>query len=212
MAMNMVLDNIRARNETVVDTSSGIRTDTHLFDFQCFREAWMNACIHNSWRTGIPPIVAIFDDRIEVQSNGSIPYSMPLEDFYSGRSAPVNESLFRLAMALGLTEHTGRGVPTITERYGRDAIRVTDGSVTVTIPFSFEPSSVSYRRSLKIRNDAFDDRERAVLEYVREHESVKIQEISDAVGVSSSAVSVRLPPSRARAYWGTEEPPGTAAG
>ena len=36
---------------------------------------------------------------------------------------------------LHITEHTGRGVPRITEAYGKDAIRFNENSIVVTIPF-----------------------------------------------------------------------------
>ena len=66
MAMKDILDYIRSRNETKVDTSDGQRKDTQLFDYECFREAWINACVHNAWRTSVAPMVAIFDDRMEI--------------------------------------------------------------------------------------------------------------------------------------------------
>lgn len=188
LAMLAIADSIRSRNETRIDVSSGVRKDIDLFDTDCFREAWFNACLHNSWRTGVPPQVAVFDDRIEVQSNGGIPYSLSLTDFYEGRSTPVNESLFRLAATLGFAEHTGRGVPTIVERYGRDAIRIDDASVTVTIPFAFEPSVVVARKGLEQGGEGTSDRDRKVLDYLRGHPEARISEVSDAVGSSPSAV------------------------
>ena len=36
---------------------------------------------------------------------------------------------------LHITEHTGRGVPRITEAYGKDVIRFNENSIVVTIPF-----------------------------------------------------------------------------
>jgi len=36
---------------------------------------------------------------------------------------------------LHITEHTGRGVPRITEAYGKDVIRLNENSIVVAIPF-----------------------------------------------------------------------------
>ena len=188
MSMRNILEAIRSRNETAVDTSSGVRNDIPLFDFECFREAWFNACLHNSWRTGVPPNVSIFDDRIEIQSTGSIPYGLPMEDFYEGRSSPVNESLFSIATMLGFTEHTGRGIPTIVEKYGREAIRIGVDSVTVTIPFAFKPSFVISRERTELENVEFTVREEAVLDYIGKNDTAKISEISDHIGLNQSAV------------------------
>lgn len=188
MSMRNILEAVRSKNETAVDTSSGVRKDLPLFDFECFREAWFNACLHNSWRMGIPPSVSIFDDRIEIQSTGSIPYGLPIEDFYEGRSSPVNESLFSIATMLGFTEHTGRGIPTIVERYGREAIKIGTDSVTVTIPFTFKPSFVISRERSELANTEFTVREEAVIDYIGKNDTAKISEISESVGLNQSAV------------------------
>lgn len=188
MSMKTIFDSMQSRNETKVDIVSGDRIDTDLFDLNCFREAWYNACLHNSWCTGIPPIVAVFDDRIEVQSSGSMPYGIPMSDLYNGRSAPVNDALFRLAMMMGFVENTGHGIPTIIERYGPDAVKASEGSVTVAIPFAFEPSYVTARKN-RMRGDvALDDREQMVLDYLRMHTHAKISEISKDIGLNESAI------------------------
>ena len=36
---------------------------------------------------------------------------------------------------LHITEHTGRGIPRITETYGNDVIRFNENSIVVTLPF-----------------------------------------------------------------------------
>ncbi len=52
-----------------------------------------------------------------------------------GQSMPVNEALSRIFIMLHITEHTGRGVPIITGKYGRNAIDIQENSIQVTIPF-----------------------------------------------------------------------------
>ncbi len=188
MSMKAVFDSMQSRNETKADVASGDRVDTDLFDLDCFREAWCNACLHNSWRTGIPPLVAIFDDRIEVQSSGLTPYGIPMSDLCNGRSAPVNGSLFRLAVMMGFVENTGHGIPTIIERYGPDSVKVSEGSVTVTIPFAFEPSYVAARKARARGDVALDDREQMVLDYLRMHRHAKISEIAESIGQSESGI------------------------
>jgi len=188
MSMKIVFDSLQSRNETKVDIISGDRIDTDLFDLDCFREAWYNACLHNSWCTGIPPLVAIFDDRIEIQSSGSMPYGIPMSDIYDGRSAPINNSLFRLAVMMGFVENTGHGIPTIVEKYGPGAVKVSEGSVTVIIPFAFEPSYVTARKN-RVRNDiVLDEREQIILNYLRMHERAKISEISNDTGLNESGI------------------------
>lgn len=188
MAMKDVLEYVRSRNETRIKVSSGIREETDLFDFECFREAWVNACIHNAWRMMIPPSVSLFDDRIEIQSVGGIPYALPMEDFFEGRSMPVNESLFRLSVMLGFSEHTGRGIPTIVDKYGRQSIRISENTVTVVIPYAFEPSYISAREGSKLKEIELDDKERSVLDYLKLHRDAKISDVASFHSLSPSAV------------------------
>ena len=47
----------------------------------------------------------------------------------------MNQVLSNVLIKLHITEHTGRGVPRITEVYGKDIIRFNENSIVVTIPF-----------------------------------------------------------------------------
>ena len=188
MGMRNVLDSIRSRNEVKLDVSSGIRKEVELFDFECFREAWVNACIHNAWRTMVPPSVSLFCDRIEIQSTGGIPYRLPISDLYEGRSMPVNESLFRLSTMLGFSEHTGRGIPKIVERYGRDSVRIADDSVTIVIPYAFKPTYVIAREGPNVHEIDLSEKERKVLYYLVDNPHAKIAEIAEHIDSNVSAV------------------------
>ncbi len=186
--MVRVFDAMQARVETKVGFSSGRRIDHDLFDIGCFKEAWFNACLHNCWHTGIPPLVNVFDDRVEIQSIGSTPRFVPEDDLFEGRSAPINESLYRLAVMTGFVEESGNGIPTIFRKYGRDAVRITGGSVTVTIPFAFEPARVTTRKYRALAKTSLDDRERCILDCIRADGSARISEIARETALSESSV------------------------
>lgn len=53
--MKQVLDYMKALNDTAVDIGGRLRKENKLFDFSCFREAWLNACLHNRWSRQTPP-------------------------------------------------------------------------------------------------------------------------------------------------------------
>jgi len=76
-----------------------------------------------------------FQDRIEILSRGNLPPKQTLEGFFAGESVPVNQALSDVFIKLHITEHTGRGVPRITEAYGNDVIRFNENSIVVMIPF-----------------------------------------------------------------------------
>ncbi len=188
MSLRNMLESVRSRMETKIDVSDGQRREQDLFDFECFREALVNACVHSAWWTMAPPLVSLFDDRIEVESTGGLPPSIPLSDLYAGRSSPVNESLFRIASMLRFCEHTGRGIPTIVERYGTKAITPSEGFLKVTIPFSFEPGYVRSRKSSELGSISLTDGEKAVLEFLGNDTYAKLATVAEAVGMTPSAV------------------------
>lgn len=111
------------------------------FDKGAFREAWYNACLHNDWVDGTPPAIYIFNNRLEIISIGGLPSNMTKDDFFGGISKPVNESLAKIFIKLGLIEQTGHGVSMIVDRYGKEAFTFLDNFLSVTIPFSYDLNS-----------------------------------------------------------------------
>lgn len=124
-------------NDPQIDERNRIveRKEVPLFDMDAFREAVINAFVHNDWTTGNEPMFTAFSNRIEILSRGSLPPHQTIEGFFSGASVPVNEKLAEILLQLHISEKTGRGVPTIIARYGKNAFNITDNSITVTIPF-----------------------------------------------------------------------------
>ncbi len=52
-----------------------------------FREAWLNACLHNRWSRQTPPAVYMFDDCIEIISVGGLPDGLILEEFLKEKAS-----------------------------------------------------------------------------------------------------------------------------
>ena len=178
------LDYVETMNETSVVVSEGVRKERKLFDMPSFKEAWINACVHNYWLNGTPPAVHIFDDRMEIISFGAKPYWLSDEDFFSGRSQPVNESLMRIFIRTGLAEHTGHGIPIIVENYGRECFDISNSGITVTIPFSQERSSASLRKHTTILTDA----ERCIVDVLKTHPRYTLNDVAEETGLSRSYV------------------------
>lgn len=112
------------------------RKEVLLFDEEAFREAIINAFVHNQWTTGNAPMITVFSDRIEILSRGTIPPGQTLEGFYAGESVPVNQKLSDMFLQLHISERTGRGVPKITELYGKETYEFRENSIVVSIPFT----------------------------------------------------------------------------
>ena len=182
-----ILEHVSSYMLTEVDLSGGERTERNLFDFDAFREAWINACVHNSWGALVPPSVLVFFDRMEIVSYGRIPFPLAMDDFYNGDSRPVNRSLFELFTLVGLTEQSGHGVPTIVRSYGREAFHITDNGMVVTIPFSFEPDFARARKAVEDVSD-LDEDSRKVLRYLDSNPDAKLSDVAEETEISLSSV------------------------
>ena len=111
------------------------RKDVPLFEDDAFREAIINAFVHNAWVTGNEPMITVYSDRIEILSRGTLAPLQTMEGFFAGESVPVNRKLSEIFLQLHISEKTGRGVPQITERYGKGAFEFRENAIVVTIPF-----------------------------------------------------------------------------
>lgn len=111
------------------------RNEIFLFDSASFREAIINAFVHNNWQRLNAPQVSVYSDRIEILSHGTIGSDQTMNGFFKGISRPVNPSLARILMQLEISDRAGKGVPTIIDRYGKRSFLFEESSITVIIPF-----------------------------------------------------------------------------
>ena len=64
------------------------RKEVPLFHAEAYREAVINAFLHNFWIEGNAPMVTGFWDRIEILSPGHLPPKQTVEGFFGGGSVP----------------------------------------------------------------------------------------------------------------------------
>lgn len=75
------------------------------------REAIINSVVHADYsQRGAPIRVAVFDDRLEVENPGLLPFGLTIEDLPRGVSKLRNRVIGRVFHELGLIEHWGSGV------------------------------------------------------------------------------------------------------
>lgn len=91
------------------------RTDHWTFPVIAVREAIMNAIVHADYaQRGAPIRVALFDDRLEIENPGLLPFGLTIEDIQKGISKLRNRVLGRVFQELGLIEHWGSGIQRMT--------------------------------------------------------------------------------------------------
>jgi ATP-dependent DNA helicase RecG len=153
------------------------RSDLWTVPFVAVREAIMNAIVHADYaQPGAPIRVALFDDRLEIENPGLLPFGLTIEDIQKGISKLRNRVIGRVFQELRLIEHWGSGIQRMTaaclER-GLDAPR-------------FEEIGTHFRVTLSAisrRVPARDKRDQAILNALA---------ASSKAGLSTSQIAERL--------------------
>ncbi len=188
LSVSDVMKYFEAINVTNVQLNDAVREEQPLFDFPSFREAWINACVHNDWNNAIAPSVYLFDDRIEIVSYGGLPFALSKEGFYNGTSMPVNKSLLTVFMAARYTEQSGHGIPTIVEKYGREVFSFDDGMLKVTLPLAFERPEVAIRKGIAIQKKKLTSGQKQVYDALAADGRLSLQQVADQTGLSLGGV------------------------
>ncbi len=150
------------------------------------REALVNAVAHADYsQRGTPIRVAIFDDRLEVESPGLLPFGITLEDLPRGVSKLRNRVIGRVFHELRLIEQWGSGVQRmiaacrdsglaepVWEEIG-NRLRVTIGT---------EPIGAA----------TVDPTDKAILDALDSADGRRTRELADTIGLSSRATRNRL--------------------
>lgn len=187
-SISEVMEYFEMINVTHVNLNGATRKEQTLFDFPSFREAWINACLHNDWNNGISPSIYLFDDRIEIVSYGGLPYSLTKEGFFKGTSVPVNKSLLMIFMATKYAEQSGHGIPTIVKKYGKNIFSFDDGMLKVTIPLSFERDEVSVRKEKTLNKRGLTVNQKKVYDTLSIDGTLSLDEVAKKIGLSTTGV------------------------
>ena len=93
------------------------RIDEPLFPVAALREAFVNALCHRDYAiTGGCVSAAIFDDRLEIWSDGTLPFGLKVEDLKRPhKSLPRNPLITGVFYRRGLVEEWGRGTQMIVD-------------------------------------------------------------------------------------------------
>ncbi len=188
VSISEVMSYFESINTTNVDLNSSLRKEEYLFDFSSFREAWINACLHNDWNNAIPPSIHLFDDRIEIISYGGLPFALSKEGFFNGTSMPINKSLLTIFIAAHFAEQSGHGVPTIVEKYGRDVFSFDDGMLKVTLPLAFDRPEIIARKKLALQKKGLNENQKKVYDALANDGKASLEDVSKIVGLSLGGV------------------------
>lgn len=176
-----ILDYIENENKTFTKISSPNRIEVKLFDTIAIREALINAIVHSDYSYENTPTFRLFDDHMEIISVGGLPEGIEKDEFLGGYMSPKNPKLMKVFRDLGLVEHMGTGIIRILSKYDKSIFNFSTNFIKVSIPYSSK-SLVSNKNENK--KHIITERQKEIMKYIEENESITQDELSDRIGVS----------------------------
>ena len=132
-ATQQVLDKLNLENKTLTKITAKERQEKRLWNEIAIREAVVNAFVHNDYTKELAPKFELFDDRLEITSNGGLPDGLSKDEFFEGFSIPRNKELMRIFKDLDLVEQLGSGIPRILQVYDKDVFQFSDNFLRIVL-------------------------------------------------------------------------------
>jgi len=165
------------------------RNEVSLFDPDAFREALINSFVHNKWVDGNAPMITVYSNKIEILSRGYLAPGQTIDGFFAGESVPVNQKLSDIFLQLHISERSGRGVPKITEIYGKDVFDLRENSIAVTLPFVFVEENVVDKVAYKpVDKTEMNITQAKVLELIRDNPDITQPQLAAKLGLGKTAI------------------------
>ncbi len=150
------------------------------------REAVINAVAHTDYaQRGAPIRVSIFDDRLEVENPGLLPFGLTVEDLHCGISKLRNRVIGRVFHALGLIEQWGSGVQRMTTACREAGLE----------PPVFEEIAIRFRVRIsteRVGRPALDETDQAILDALVGDKGLLTSEIAKLIDLTPRATRTRL--------------------
>jgi predicted HTH transcriptional regulator len=150
------------------------------------REAMINAVAHADYaQRGAPIRISIFDDRLEIENPGLLPFGLTVADLEHGISKLRNRVIGRVFHALGLIEQWGSGIQ-----------RMTAACREAGLPDPlFEEIATRFRATIftsQVNPPTLDDTDQAIVDRLSDGQGKLTSEIAAVIGLTSRATRTRL--------------------
>jgi ATP-dependent DNA helicase RecG len=150
------------------------------------REAVINAVAHADYaQRGAPLRIAIFDNRLEIENPGLLPFGLTIEDLPRGVSKLRNRVIGRVFHALGLIEQWGSGIQRMT------AVCHEAGLAAPV----FEELGMRFRVTItmaRVGPSLLDETDRAILASLSGGKGHATSAIAKSIGLTPRATRTRL--------------------
>lgn len=170
--------------EVVIEGARSV--DRRTYPPEAVREAIVNAVVHADYsQRGAPIRVSIFDDRMEIENPGLLPFGLTVEEIRGGVSKLRNRVIGRVFQELGLIEQWGSGIQRMTaacQEAGLSAPSLEEVATNFRVTLHSE-------RQGPPRVDAKDD---LILHALSLGKGMSTSEIAEKVKLSTRATRTRL--------------------
>lgn len=137
------------------------------------------------------PMFIMYSDRFEITSFGGIPEGQTIDNFFAGKSRPANKELADVFAMLGVSEKTGKGVPLIVRKYGKEIYKITESYIEVNIPFNRidimsderNESPVTTKASIKLSVN-----QKNILNKIRRNPYITVEELMKDLSLNDSTI------------------------
>ena len=150
------------------------------------REAIVNAIAHTDYsQLGAPIRISIFDDRLEVENPGLLPFGLTVDDLLQGVSKLRNRVIGRVFHELGLIEQWGSGIQ-------RMVAVCRDAGLAQPV---LQEIGTRFRVTIhtaKTHAPSVDKTDQAVLDALAEDNGLSTREIANMIGLTARATRIRL--------------------
>lgn len=146
----------------------------------------MNAVAHTDYsQSGAPIRVALFDDRLEVENPGLLPFGLTVADLPLGVSKLRNRVIGRVFHELGLVEQWGSGIQRM--------IAACRGA-GLAAPI-LEEIGIRFRVTLhtaQLKSATLDQVDRAIVDLLHGAEGLATRQIAEKIGLTPRATRTHL--------------------
>ena len=162
------------------------RADRWTFPLTAVREAVVNAVVHADYsQRGAPIRISVFDDRLEVESPGLLPFGLTVADIRKGVSKLRNRVIGRVFRELGLIEQWGSGIQRMIgacEKAGLEPPHLEE------VGTHFRVTLFTVRR----RSPVLGELEQRIIEALQKEGGLRTRELSLAIRRTERATRSRL--------------------
>lgn len=186
IAIGEAMDFVRKHSMHELEIKGVKHKDRWSLPLIAIREAIINAVVHADYtQRGAPIRLAIFEDRVEIENPGILPFGLTIDDIKRGVSKLRNKVIGRVFHKLKLIEHWGSGIKRI-------MTSCKDAGFDEPI---FEEIGIHFRVTIftkKISDPILDELDQQILDLLDNSNGCSTEQIANLISRSKRATRTRL--------------------